>query len=67
MLTRAVVVGAVVALALPLCEGAGPDLGALELGCTLPIYGPRPAGVDESNQSFGCGTGLRFFIASAHR
>jgi len=44
--------------------GAGPDLGALELGCARPIYGPRPIGVDESNQSFGCGTGLRFFIAS---
>jgi hypothetical protein len=45
--------------------GAGPDLGALELGCAQPIYGPRPVGVDESNQSFGCGTGMRFFVASA--
>jgi len=46
-------------------SGAGPDLGALELGCARPIYGPRPAGVDESNQSLGCGSGLRFFVASA--
>ena len=29
--------------------GAAPDLGAYELGATLPIYGPRPPGVDESN------------------
>jgi hypothetical protein len=34
--------------------GAAPDLGALERGCPLPIYGVRPDGVDESNQPFGC-------------
>ena len=34
--------------------GAGPDLGALELGCPLPIYGPRPEGIDESNEPWGC-------------
>jgi uncharacterized protein (TIGR03382 family) len=34
--------------------GAGPDLGALEAGCDPPLYGPRPAGMDESNTSFGC-------------
>ena len=34
--------------------GAGPDLGALELGCPAPIYGPRPEGVDESNEPLGC-------------
>jgi hypothetical protein len=45
--------------------GAGPDLGALELGCAPPIYGPRPAGIDESNQTLGCDAGLRFFMASA--
>jgi hypothetical protein len=45
--------------------GAGPDLGALELGCAKQIYGPRPVGVDESNQSFGCGTGLMLFVAAA--
>ncbi|MBI4876105.1 MAG: right-handed parallel beta-helix repeat-containing protein [Acidobacteria bacterium] len=28
--------------------GAAPDLGALELGCPAPFYGPRPEGVDES-------------------
>ena len=44
--------------------GAGPDPGALELGCALPIYGPRPEGVDESNQVFGCLTNLRFFLAT---
>ena len=36
-------------------RGAGPDLGALELGCPLPSYGPRPAGVDETNEVLGCG------------
>jgi hypothetical protein len=35
--------------------GAGPDLGALELGCSQPIYGPRPDGVDESNLMIDCG------------
>jgi len=34
--------------------GAAPDLGALELGCPAPIYGPRPEGVDESNEPLGC-------------
>ena len=28
-------------------KGAGPDLGACEAGQELPIYGPRPEGVDE--------------------
>lgn len=27
--------------------GKAPDLGAYELGQDLPLYGPRPAGVDE--------------------
>lgn len=27
-----------------------PDLGALELGCKAPAYGPRPDGVDETNE-----------------
>lgn len=27
--------------------GKGPDLGAYEAGQELPIYGPRPEGVDE--------------------
>jgi hypothetical protein len=35
-------------------QGAGPDLGALELGCPAPAYGPRPEGVDESNEAVGC-------------
>jgi len=34
--------------------GAGPDLGAVESGCPAVIYGPRPAGTDESNESIGC-------------
>ena len=36
-------------------SGAAPDLGALETGCTVPIYGPRPEGIDESNAPTGCG------------
>ncbi|MGO9256743.1 MAG: hypothetical protein ACLQU1_10635 [Bryobacteraceae bacterium] len=34
--------------------GAGPDLGAQESGCPVPIYGPRPESVDESNEETGC-------------
>lgn len=34
--------------------GAAPDLGALELGCPAPLFGPRPEGVDESNEPLGC-------------
>jgi hypothetical protein len=34
--------------------GTAPDLGALERGCPLPIYGVRSVGVDESNEPFGC-------------
>jgi hypothetical protein len=35
--------------------GAGPDLGAVEVGCPLVLYGPRPEGVDETNAPTGCG------------
>jgi len=35
--------------------GSAPDLGALERGCPLPIFGVRPDGVDESNEPRGCG------------
>jgi MYXO-CTERM domain-containing protein len=35
--------------------GQGPDLGAVETGCPQPIYGPRPAGTDETNEPVGCG------------
>lgn len=35
--------------------GGGPDLGALERGCPLPIYGVRPEGIDETNEPTGCG------------
>jgi len=34
--------------------GARPDLGALELGCPLPLFGVRPDGFDETNEPFGC-------------
>jgi len=34
--------------------GVGPDLGALEVGCPEPIFGPRPEGVDETNEPIGC-------------
>jgi hypothetical protein len=34
--------------------GAAPDLGAVERRCRASIYGPRPEGVDETNQPFGC-------------
>ena len=36
--------------------GPAPDLGALELGCPVQQYGPRPAGTDESTESPICGT-----------
>ena len=36
--------------------GAAPDLGALELGCATPIYGVRPAGMDETSEVHGCGS-----------
>jgi MYXO-CTERM domain-containing protein len=38
-------------------RGAGPDLGALERGCPVPIYGVRPVGVDETNEPLGCTSG----------
>ena len=34
--------------------GAGPDIGALELGCPPPLFGVRPEGVDESMPPPGC-------------
>lgn len=35
--------------------GAAPDLGALERDCPLPLFGVRPAGIDETNAPTGCG------------
>ncbi len=35
-------------------QGAAPDLGALERGCPLPIFGVRPPGIDETNEPVGC-------------
>jgi hypothetical protein len=34
--------------------GSAPDIGALERGCALPIFGIRPPGIDESNEPLGC-------------
>jgi hypothetical protein len=34
--------------------GNAPDLGAIEAGCSAPTYGPRPVGIDETNETFGC-------------
>ena len=34
--------------------GSAPDLGAIEYGCDAPIYGPRPIGMDETNEPVGC-------------
>jgi hypothetical protein len=34
--------------------GLAPDLGALEAGCPAPVYGPRPEGMDESNEPLDC-------------
>ncbi len=36
--------------------GIAPDLGALESGCAVPIYGIRPMGTDETNEPRGCGS-----------
>jgi hypothetical protein len=36
--------------------GNAPDLGAIESGCDIPTYGPRPVGVDETNEPLGCTT-----------
>ncbi len=38
-------------------QGSAPDLGALERGCPLPIYGVRPDGMDETNEPIGCVAG----------
>jgi hypothetical protein len=35
--------------------GSGPDLGALERGCPVPLYGVRPEGIDETSEPYGCG------------
>jgi hypothetical protein len=34
--------------------GSGPDLGAVESDCPAVVYGPRPEGMDESNEPLGC-------------
>jgi Chondroitinase B len=35
-------------------NGKAPDLGAIEVGCKLPVYGVRPEGVDETNEMSNC-------------
>jgi len=37
-----------------LYAGSAADLGALESGCPSPSFGPRPVGIDESNEVRGC-------------
>jgi hypothetical protein len=34
--------------------GAGPDLGALEKGCPVPTYGPRPTGQEAITNAVDC-------------
>jgi MYXO-CTERM domain-containing protein len=34
--------------------GSAPDLGALELGCAAPVYGPRPIGTEENEAPIDC-------------
>jgi MYXO-CTERM domain-containing protein len=36
--------------------GSAPDLGAVEHGCAMSLYGVRPLGVDETNAATGCGS-----------
>jgi hypothetical protein len=35
-------------------SGAAPDLGALELGCPVPAYGPRPEGLESFTWAVNC-------------
>ena len=35
-------------------NGVTSDLGAIGLGCPVPLYGPRPAGTNESSEVYGC-------------
>jgi len=35
-------------------QGQAPDMGALESGCPVPVYGVRAPGVDETNEIIGC-------------
>jgi hypothetical protein len=35
-------------------SGAAPDLGALELGCPVPTYGPRPEGLESFTWAINC-------------
>lgn len=35
-------------------QGSAPDLGALELGCPVPVYGPRPAGTENVPTYIDC-------------
>jgi hypothetical protein len=34
--------------------GAAPDLGALELGCAPPLFGPRPEGMESVTSAINC-------------
>ena len=37
--------------------GSAPDLGALERGCPLPVYGPRPVGQEGGTSRINCAPG----------
>ena len=52
--TNAVDAGVVLANLNDGFTGAAPDLGALEVGCPIPLFGVRPEGVDETNEPTGC-------------
>ena len=38
-------------------SGAAPDLGALEVGCPVPLYGPRPLGQEATTSRINCAGG----------
>jgi hypothetical protein len=41
-------------------QGGGPDLGALERGCPIPTYGPRPLGAEQVAAAVDCRTDVIF-------
>jgi hypothetical protein len=41
-------------------QGGAPDLGALESGCPIPTYGPRPVGGEHLAAAVDCRTDLIF-------
>jgi hypothetical protein len=41
-------------------QSGAPDLGALESGCPIPTYGPRPVGAEHLAAAVDCRTDLIF-------